>query len=155
MASGISTASVRERIQNGEDVFYLHFRFSIGHGSELPKVHMKVEERGWQKLPDFESTFVFFGSDPPKFCDILKEFSYENHVCRYMTGTLSECDVLEGTGSAPAKNERKSLTPGSTPGLLKYYKKVEKASETLDKTSETLGSLDLEQDEQDEDDDEA
>lgn len=145
MASGISTASVRERIQNREVVFYLHFRFSVGHkSSELQKLHMKVEERGWQKLPDFENTFVFFGSDgPPKFCDILKEFSYENHVCRYMTGTLSECDVLEGTGSAPAKNEQKSLSQGST--LFDYYK--------VEKASETLGSLDLEQDEQDEEDD--
>ena len=60
-------------------------------------------------------TIVWFGSNPPEFIDIiLKKASYDNHVCRYMTGSLTSTGQLEGTGTAPVVSEGKSRQHAGT-----------------------------------------
>ena len=113
MASGSSLTvnSVEERLKNGELVYYLNFRFSVGHDKgDLLKVRTQIENQGWQKLPDLESSYVWFGNDankPPEVTDILKKASFENHVCRYMTGKLTDIGMFEGTGTRPPMSEGK------------------------------------------------
>lgn len=70
-------------------------------------------------MPDLENSYVWFGSTPPEFVDILKKASYDNHVCRYMSGSLTHIGQLEGTGVAPVVGERKpgqrgTCTPPTT-----------------------------------------
>ena len=121
MASGSSLTvnSVGESLRNGEIIHYLTFRFSVGHKHwHLQGIHNQIEEKGWQKLPNLENSFVWFGENPPEVIDILKKASYDNHVCRYMTGRLTDIGLLEGTGTAPAVSEGKSgqqvAVPSST-----------------------------------------
>lgn len=93
-------------------------------------------ERGWKKLPDLENSFVWFGEDPPDVTDILKKSSFDNHVCRYMIGILKDVGLLEGTGVSPNQSEGRHPLPGgvdhSTPSILKYFSKANKASRALE-----------------------
>lgn len=121
--SSLTVSSVKEELNSGKPVHFLSFRFSTAHQKwDLEKVHRQIMETGWQKLPDLESSYVWFGSNPPEVVDILQKASYDNHVCRYMTGSLSDIGLLEGTGVAPVVSEGKSgkqvAAPTST--LLNY-----------------------------------
>ena len=106
--STLSISTVNERIKKGEIVYQLTFRFSVGHKSwDLQKIHNEIEERGWQKLPDLDCMFVWFGDDPRDVLDILKKNSFENHICRYYTGILRGIEQFEGTGTPPVRSEEK------------------------------------------------
>ena len=111
MASGYSLTvnSVGEKVKNKEIAHYLTFRFSVGHKYwYLQGIHNQIEERGWKKLPDLENSFVWEGDSPANVTDILKKASFDNHVCRYITGPLTDAATLEGTGTAPLVSEGKS-----------------------------------------------
>lgn len=127
MASGYSltVTSVGEKLKNKEIVYYLTFRFSVGHKhSYLQGIHNQIEERGWKKLPDLENSFVWEGDSPADVTDILKKASFDNHVCRYMTGPLTDTGTLEGTGTAPVVSEGKSGQHVTVPTLLNYFPKA-------------------------------
>ena len=108
--SSLTVSSVKEELKSGKPAYFLNFRFSTAHEKwNLERVHRQVMERGWQKLPDLESSYVWFGSgNPPEVTDILKKASYDNHVCRFLTGRLTDSGLLEGTGTAPVVSEGKS-----------------------------------------------
>ena len=123
MASpGLSIPSIKEKIQNGKRVHFLVFRFSVGHECVmLKKIQALIQERGWQKLPDLENSFVCFGQSPQDVTDILQKSSFENHTCRYLIGTLSDVGLLEGTGISPERKQQVTAGADSTHGLLKYF----------------------------------
>lgn len=113
MASGssLTVSSVKEELnkKSEQPIHFLNFRFSTAHQKgDLEKIHKQIMKTGWQKLPDLESSYVWFGDSPPEVIDILKKASYDNHVCRYTTGRLTDTGELEGTGTAPAVSEEKS-----------------------------------------------
>ena len=105
----LSVNSVEEELKSGKPVHFLNFRFSTAHQKwDLEQVHRKIMKRGWEKLPDLENSYVWFGSTPPEFLDILEKASYDNHICRYMSGSLTHMGQLEGTGVASVVGEGKS-----------------------------------------------
>ena len=132
MASpGLTIPLIKEKIQNGECVHYLVFRFSVGQERVmLRKIQAQIEEKGWQKLPDLENSFVWFGKSPPDVTDILQKSSFENHTCRYLIGTLTDVGLLEGTGISPERKQQ--MTAGTDNSLLKYFNPV---------TNNTSGAL--------------
>ena len=130
----VTISTIKEKIQEGEDVYYLTFRFSTGlKKNELQKVHSEIEARGWQKVPDLENTYVWFGDDkPPNVMDILKKNSFENHTCRVLTGILTSADLFEGTGTLPKKSEKNEQASVSTEGntsLHDFFPRVKKADD--------------------------
>ncbi len=116
----LTVSSVEEELKKGKPVHFLNFRFSTAHQKwDHEKVHKEIMKRGWQKLPDLDNSYVWLGSNsPPEFIDILKKASYDNHVCRYMSGSLTTIGQLEGTGAAERKSPRHVTAPTST--LLDY-----------------------------------
>lgn len=126
MASpGLTIPSTKEKIQNGECVHYLVFRFSVAQEREILKeIQAQIKKRGWQKLPDLENSFVWFGKNPEDVTDILQKSSFENHTCRYLIGTLTDVGQLEGTGISPERKQQVTAGTDNTPGLLKYFSKT-------------------------------
>ena len=138
MASGYSLTvnSVGEKVKNKEIAHYLTFRFSVGHKYwYLQGIHNQIEERGWKKLPDLENSFVWEGDSPVDVTDILKKASFDNHVCRYITGPLTDAATLEGTGTAPAVSEGKpgQQVTAPTNTLRNYGFKAEPVSQIAKK----------------------
>ena len=126
----LSVSSVEEELKSGKPVHFLNFRFSTAHQKwDLEQVHRKIMERGWEKLPDLDSSYVWFGSTPPEFLDILEKASYGNHTCRYMSGSLTHMGQLEGTGVAPVVGE--VTAPTNT--LRNYGFKAEPVSQIAKK----------------------
>ena len=123
MASpGLSIPSIKEKIQNGKCVHHLVFRFSVGHERVmLRKIQAQIEERGWQKLPDLENSFISFGQSPQDITDILKKSSFENHTCRYLIGTLKDVGLLEGTGISPEREQQMRAGTDNTRGGIRRY----------------------------------
>lgn len=130
MASGssLTVSSVKEELKSGKPVYFLNFRFSTAHQKwDLEQVHRKIMKRGWQKLPDLESSYVWFGSNPPEVTDILEKAAYDNHICRYMTGNLTGIGQLEGTGTAPVVSEGKAgqhAVTAPSRSILNYFSKA-------------------------------
>ena len=123
MASGscLTVSSVKEELKSRKPVHFLNFRFSIAHQKwDLEQVHRQIMKRGWQKLPDLESSYVWYGSNPPEVIDILKKASYDNHICRYMTGSLTDIGQLVGTGTAPVISEGKPHVSAPKANLFNF-----------------------------------
>ena len=136
--SGLSltVSSVKEDLERGKPVYFLNFRFSTAHEKwNLEQVHRQVMKRGWQKLPDLESSYVWFGSgNPPEVTDILKKASYDNHVCRFLTGSLTDSGQLEGTGTAPVVSEGKTGQHATGPSSTLFnfgFSKIDPVSQSV------------------------
>lgn len=122
--SSLSVSSVKEKIDNGEVVYFLTFQFSEGHKwSYLQTVHDKIKALGWHKLPNVDCRYVWF-ADSEKPCltkvnKILKKASFDNHICYHFAGILVDVGVLEGTGDSPT--EKKPLQPVQNNRLIQDY----------------------------------
>ena len=127
MASPPTTTltTIKEKIEEGEEVHHLFFRFSTGHKkNDLQKIHSEIIARGWQKVPDLENTYVWFGNKPHDIRDILKKGSYETHSCRVLTGILSSADLFEGTGTPPKREQENQQASANTAGnrkILEFF----------------------------------
>ena len=118
----VSLTSVKEALQRNEVVYYFAFRYSVGkERNDRKQIHAQIEELGWKKVPDLESTFVWLGKHPrtDDAVEILKKSAYENYTCRYMMGPLSEVGVLQGTGVSPEQREK--ANGASNTKILDYF----------------------------------
>ena len=123
--SSLSVSTVKERIKNKEVVHFLTFQFSVAHKDQyLKSIHKEIKALGWQKLPDIYSTYVWFGEKPhlKEATEILKKSSFDNHICRYFSGILTDADELEGTGVPPPQKEPLQSTPQKNRSISEFFK---------------------------------
>ena len=123
--SSLSVSTVKERIKKKEVVHFLTFQFSVAHKNwDLKTIREKVIELGWEKLPDIDSTYVWFGEKPrlKEATEILKKSSFDNHICRYFTGILTDADELEGTGVPPPQKEPLQSIPQKDRSIPEFFK---------------------------------
>ena len=127
----VSMSSLKEKLNEGETVYYLTFRFSVAKkGWDLKKLHAQIEELGWKKFPDLENTFVWFGDNPPKAkaTEMLKQSAFNNHTCRCLTAILSDVDEFKGTGVSPEQREMSAAA--SNRSILDYCRPPSLADDT-------------------------
>ena len=128
-SQSLTVNSVQERIKDGEIVYYLIFRFSIGLKNRKV-VHSKIEGKGWKKLPVLENSFVWFGEKPVDVTGILQKVSTSDCVCRFMMGRLTDIGLLEGTGTPPVVSEGQCNTaPTYTLRDYGFYREREEFDE--------------------------
>ena len=108
-------SSVEELPNRGNTVYqyFLHFRFNTAHQKRelYSEIRTQLESRGWNKEPDFEGVYVWSRSgpsdEPPDVVDILEQYSYENHICRYLIGPITSSGKLQETGATPVASDQK------------------------------------------------